>query len=205
MKKINEKLDRLPESFANNPQPHLLSLCSAFITAVDAYTSGNPNSEPDQIIFLRDAVPIYSALEEEVRDTRPAFTIDRPTIPTITVPRCLVVEASAPCVLPMPVEESAPILRPPSPTIVVPETPKKEGISLYIVRKTISEMRTRELDGIIPFRVHEHFIRNFASDWREICLGQFEGVQKILKKRIDAMCKSYFGRFSSSGLYYEAW
>jgi hypothetical protein len=46
-------------------------------------------------------------------------------------------------------------------------------------------MSTRELSGITPFRVHEHFINAFVLKWGEISLDAFREVEKIFKSVID--------------------
>lgn len=64
-------------------------------------------------------------------------------------------------------------------------------------------MSSRELPGIIPFQVHEHFISTFVSKWEKICLDSFYKMDDILKAATELLCKKHFGRFSSSGLLYE--
>lgn len=64
-------------------------------------------------------------------------------------------------------------------------------------------MSTRELSGITPFRVHEHFINSFVIKWEEISLDAFREVQKIFKDVIGELLKQRFGRFKSSLLLYN--
>jgi len=79
----------------------------------------------------------------------------------------------------------------------------KIAVTLVDVHQVIEKMSTRELYGIIPFQVHEHFIESFVSRWKDICLEHFEKVERILKKCVEAMCDKYFGRFETSGLLYD--
>ena len=65
-------------------------------------------------------------------------------------------------------------------------------------------MSTRELSGITPFRVHEHFINSFVLKWGEISLDAFREVEKIFKSVIDELLMQRFGRFKSSLLLYNA-
>lgn len=183
---MNDDLERLPKSFADNPQPHLLRLCSEFIGKVEAYTSGNPG----KVIFLRNARPIYSEFEEEIRGTRPAFTID----PVVAPPTA----ASHSPFRGFDFSQSS------TPGSAGATTAKKEEISLHTVREFISETRTRELEGITPYSVHEYFIEKFMSDWKDICLVYFKRIQTILKSKVEDMCKGHFDRFSRSALCYEA-
>jgi len=186
LKIVDKDLNQLPESFQDNPQSRLLNLCSAFLTSVNKYTSG----EPGKVIFLGDARPVYSAFEREIRDTRPKFTIDQ-------------VSAVS--------ERAGSTSASPSPSIsdtLAPDRPTadpagNDSISLDAVKKCISEMRTRELYGICPFAVHEHYIAKFTSCWQNICTRHFEDIQTILKERIDEICNLHFGRFTSSGLHYD--
>ena len=76
-------------------------------------------------------------------------------------------------------------------------------ITLLDVRKVIDQMSTRELYGIIPFQVHEHFIQCFVSEWESICLEYFGKVERILKDVVETMCETYFGRFQTSGLLFD--
>ena len=76
-------------------------------------------------------------------------------------------------------------------------------ISLDKVRSIVKKMSKRELPGITPFRVHEHFINSFVRKWEHICLDAFYEVEKILKIVVEAMYTKYFGRFQSSGLLYD--
>ena len=77
------------------------------------------------------------------------------------------------------------------------------AITLKSVRDIIEEMSTRELYGIIPFQVHEHFIESFVSKWESICLESFGNVERVLKKVVETLCDEHFGRFQSSGLLYD--
>jgi hypothetical protein len=71
------------------------------------------------------------------------------------------------------------------------------------VREVIRQKSIRELPGIIPFTVHEHYIGMFVSKWKYICLDSFGDVEQILKGLVEGLCKKYFGRFRSSGLLHE--
>jgi hypothetical protein len=71
------------------------------------------------------------------------------------------------------------------------------------VRNVIEKMSKRELPGITPFRVHEHFINSFVRKWEAICLDAFYEVENVLKSLADKLCTKHFGRFKSSGLLYD--
>jgi hypothetical protein len=64
-------------------------------------------------------------------------------------------------------------------------------------------MSTRELSGITPFRVHEHFINSFVIKWEEISLDAFRDVELIFNSVVDELLKRRFGRFKSSMLLYN--
>lgn len=64
-------------------------------------------------------------------------------------------------------------------------------------------MSSRELPGITPFRIHEHFINSFVLKWEEISLDAFHEVEKLFKSMLDALLTKSFGRFKSSGLLYS--
>jgi hypothetical protein len=68
------------------------------------------------------------------------------------------------------------------------------------VRAIIKTMSTRELPGITPFRIHEHFINKSVKDWKDICLDAFSQVENILKSVAEGLCKKHFERFRSFGL-----
>ena len=76
---------------------------------------------------------------------------------------------------------------------------------MQAVTAMIEEMTTRELYGIIPFRVHEYFISCYLRKWDALCLDSFDKVETILKNVVETLCKRHFGRFQSSGLYMEVW
>jgi hypothetical protein len=75
MKKVQSELGDLPQSFADNPQRNLLSLCSSFVQEIDKYTNGQPIHPPNQPTFLRDALRHYRGLEKEIKRTRPQFNV----------------------------------------------------------------------------------------------------------------------------------
>jgi len=75
---------------------------------------------------------------------------------------------------------------------------------LEYVADKIREMSTRELYGIIPFRVHEYYIDRFVKKWDTICLGNFVEIERILRAAVSALCEEHFHRFQSSGMYLEA-
>lgn len=83
MRRFQSELANLPKSFADNPQAHLLSLCTAFIQDVDTYTNGKPAYPPTQPTFLRDCLEYYRDLEKDIKYTRPQFEI----MPTATTSR----------------------------------------------------------------------------------------------------------------------
>jgi len=180
LKSVHSKRSTLPESFGDNPQAHLLALCNNFLADLDAYTSGKSNSDPDQVTFLREALPSYKGLQDLIQETRPKFKI--------------------PCALATAVENP----QPPETVATTSCQRTVEEISLSEVAKVISEMSSRELYGIVPFRVHEHFIRSFSSDWQNISFNCFEAAECLLKRRVADLCNRHFGRFASSGLHYEA-
>jgi hypothetical protein len=77
------------------------------------------------------------------------------------------------------------------------------GILLADVREMIGTTKQRELPGITPFRVHEHYINIFVEKWERLCLNVFKTVESILKDNVSYLCEKVFGRFSSSGLLYD--
>lgn len=86
MRKVESDLSFLPKSFADNPQGHLLNLCSAFIQQVDIYTSGKANPNPDDRTFLREGRPHYLSLQGEIGRTRPPFAIAQENQVTVAAP-----------------------------------------------------------------------------------------------------------------------
>jgi hypothetical protein len=75
MREVQLDLASLPKSFADDPQAHLLSLCTGFVEDMDFYTNGKENSDPKKPTFLHDALPHYSKLKDKVSHTRPKFEI----------------------------------------------------------------------------------------------------------------------------------
>jgi len=67
----------------------------------------------------------------------------------------------------------------------------------------ISTAKQRELPGITPFQVHEHYISQFVQEWESRCLNVFRQVEIILKDRVAGLCDQIFGRFVTSGLHYD--
>jgi hypothetical protein len=87
MREVQLDLASLPKSFADDPQAHLLSLCTGFVEDMDFYTNGKENSDPKKPTFLHDALPHYSKLKDKVSHTRPKFEI-APAI-SLEPPRCV--------------------------------------------------------------------------------------------------------------------
>jgi len=79
LQNVESELRNLPPSFADNPQGHVLGICSSFVRDIENYTNGTPPvsfpsiSTPQS--FLRDAAVCYSALEKGIKGTRPRFEI----------------------------------------------------------------------------------------------------------------------------------
>jgi hypothetical protein len=69
MKKVQDDLDLLPHSFADNPQAGLLALCSEFISETDEYVNGAPN----RATFFRELHNQFNKLTKDIMGTRPAF------------------------------------------------------------------------------------------------------------------------------------
>jgi Dynamin central region/Dynamin GTPase effector domain len=158
---VRSALARLPDSFADNPQAHLLELCNRFLNDVTEYTSGNPNHDPDKTTFLQDVIGYYDELKGNMEKTRPQFDIEELHSPPSTSPR---------------------------------------KIGLKEVTDVITKMSYRELYGIIPFRVHEHFIKAFLRDWEKICLHSFIQIEESLREEMLKLCEKHFDRFKSSNL-----
>lgn len=68
---VQGELDRLPQSFAENPQAMLLGLCSEFVSEIGKYTHGN-STHP---AFFQDINSAFWSLAKEISDTRPQFEI----------------------------------------------------------------------------------------------------------------------------------
>src|ERR1700738_5201770 len=79
MRSVRSDLADLPTSFADDPQPHLLSLCGSFVQEITKYTNGQPAHPPNQPTFLREALRHYRALEKEIKRTRPQFEVTQAT------------------------------------------------------------------------------------------------------------------------------
>jgi hypothetical protein len=165
------ELTDLPASLDDNPQVHLLALCSKFLREIDEYTSGKPSYNPKNRTFLRDVLKYYTALKYAIEKTRPEFDIE-----PLEVPVCQLLKDTS---------SSA------------GEVPK---ITLTNVSDAISEMSYRQLYGITPFEVHENFIRSFVFEWEAICMESFVTMEKILRRQIVDICDRHFGRFRSCGL-----
>jgi hypothetical protein len=189
MRKVRSDLEGLPKSFVDNPQAHLLSLCNSFAQAIGSYTNGKPNYPPSRPTFLQGNVVHYRALEKEIKRTRPHFKIP----PRIKPPQYCIFEDDSDK------KESLDRTSPTDTTRIL----TKIAITLVDVRQVIEQMSTRELYGIIPFQVHEHFIQCFVSEWESICLEYFGKVERILKDVVETMCETYFGRFQTSGLLFD--
>jgi hypothetical protein len=72
---VQEALDSLPQSFADNPQGKLLNICAEFNTCIKEYTIGS-ESHPD---FFQDLYDEFEKLAKEITSTRPNFDIPRKT------------------------------------------------------------------------------------------------------------------------------
>jgi hypothetical protein len=73
--KIDSELSFLPKSFADNPQGHLLNLCSAFVQEIENYTSGQASQNLEEKVFLQDGRPHYESLKKKINLTKPQFAI----------------------------------------------------------------------------------------------------------------------------------
>lgn len=72
---VQEALDALPLSFADNPQGKLLNLCSEFNACIGQYTIGS-ESCPD---FFQDLYDEFEKLAKEITSTRPKFEMPHKT------------------------------------------------------------------------------------------------------------------------------
>ena len=72
---VQEALDSLPQSFADNPQGKLLNLCAEFNACIKEYTIGS-ESYPD---FFEDLYDEFEKLAKEITSTRPKFEIPQKT------------------------------------------------------------------------------------------------------------------------------
>ena len=68
---IQEELESLPQSFADNPQGKLLNLCAEFTSSVRDYTSGTPA----HLRFFQYLHDEFWKLAQEITLTRPNFHI----------------------------------------------------------------------------------------------------------------------------------
>jgi hypothetical protein len=188
MREIQINLDRLPQSFSDDPQTKLLALCSDFASELSKHANGN-QKHPE---FLQGLHKRFRELTGKIAKTRPTFDI--PTKVNIL---------GLPALAPLPGENNR-------------SEGKKavDGWNHFItklilvmplkrVREVITEKSIRELPGIIPFTVHEHFIDSFISKWKSICLDSFEDVEDLLKDIVEKLCTEYFGRFRTCGFLHE--
>jgi hypothetical protein len=91
MRTIGSELSFLPKSFADNPQGHLLNLCSAFVQEIENYTSGQASQNLEDKVFLQDGRPHYESLKKKINLTKPQFAIapGPPVIPEMPMPPSL--------------------------------------------------------------------------------------------------------------------
>ena len=68
---VQQNLNLLPPSFAENPQGKLFALCSEFSSTVDKYTTGSHT----HLSFFRDLQIEFRNLAEKINGTRPNFEI----------------------------------------------------------------------------------------------------------------------------------
>lgn len=71
MRKVQDDLDHLPQSFSDNPQAKLLSLCTDFISEIDQHTNGSPNNPG----FFQDLHGEFWKLRKKIMSTRLGFEI----------------------------------------------------------------------------------------------------------------------------------
>jgi hypothetical protein len=71
MRDVQRSLDRLPQSFSDEPQTKLLSLCADFVLEIGEHTKGDTNHPK----FLQDLHEEFQKLAEEIVDTKPNFGI----------------------------------------------------------------------------------------------------------------------------------
>jgi hypothetical protein len=79
---IQEALDSLPQSFADNPQGKLLNICGEFNARIKEYTIGS-ESHP---YFFQDLYGEFEKLSKEVMSTRPNFEIPQKALQKGTSP-----------------------------------------------------------------------------------------------------------------------
>ena len=175
------ELDVLPKSLEENPQAELLSLCMKFVKAVDDFASGQTQGRNiDEKSFLQLCRPLYHNLQEAIIRTQPKFRV---------APRT---DCSSDDTSDEDGSTSVPVLL-------------SNGLEVLLdaVRDMIITAKQRELPGITPFQVHEHYIRQFVQKWESLCLNVFQQIAIILNDQVAGFCDQIFGRFMTSGLHYD--
>ena len=180
MQTIRDDLQQLPKSLEENPQAELWSLCQIFTKGVNEYADGKLENAENSC-FLQESDPYYMAFKDDILRTRPKF---------------LVLARK---------DFSSPVYG--------DNSPEERGtahnnyifgqrveISLEEVQSMIKKMKKRELPGITPFRVHEHFIDFFVKDWEMLSMNLFRKVEAILESSVQKICTQVFERCRHTGL-----
>jgi len=175
-----DELDLLPKSLEENPQAELWSLCMKFIKDVDEFTIGKTQGTVQDKSFLQLCFPLYHNLQEAISRTRPKFQV---------------VPCTDDCSDDACDEDGSAYLR-----VLLSNDVE---VLLDAVREMIRTAKQRELPGITPFQVHEHYISQFVQKWESLCLNVFRQVEIILKDQVASICDKIFGRFVTSGLHYD--
>jgi len=70
-REVHSNLDRLPQSFSDDPQTKLLGLCGDFVSEIGEHASGTPKHPK----FLKDLHQLFWKLSKEIAQTQPIFDI----------------------------------------------------------------------------------------------------------------------------------
>ena len=89
-KKVQEDLDGLPESFADNPQAKLLLLCATFNADIYEYIT----AKPSRTTFFHNLQDEFWKLESRIMEARPKFEIVPQSEESSVAPPCMFASSS---------------------------------------------------------------------------------------------------------------
>jgi len=196
---LDTEAAQLPSRSTEDPQKQVWDLCNAFMKDIDEFTCGYPSKNIKNRVFLQLAEPHYLTLMNEIFAARPKFKVSQSTAANGSLPDSFSSGTTDPPGS-FAKEDDAAVG-----TTQESGTSEADEITLDEIRATLKEAKCRELPGIVPYPVHEYYIKEYISQWQEYSVNCFKQAHLILRGRVSSLINKHFKRFTSSGLHSAVW
>jgi len=205
-KDLAEELRKLPAPLSGDPQEEIITLSTAFLDDIRAFTCGLPfPGDTDDLVFHQRSDPYFQWLRYNIENS--CITFVQGDL-TLTYGRVYgQFPASPPWLSQAPDRsqnagdsmsagrwmENDEVDMSESDTDESGEPSQRRcDFTLEQVGQKIKKAKCRELPTIVPFSVHEYYIKTCLFRWHNFSKKCFEEVKNILQKYVYAAVKTHF-------------